>query len=51
MKVSTAMPNDNASDPNTGVIILYCGSERDEEGTKEIGRNILRKMEFKGTLV
>jgi hypothetical protein len=48
MKVSTARPNANASDPNTGVLILYCGSEQNEEGTKKIGRNILRKMEYKG---
>jgi hypothetical protein len=48
MKVSTSRPNPNASDSSTGVIILYCGAEGDEAGTKAIGRTILAAMEYRG---
>lgn len=48
MKVSTAMPNPSTKDTTTGVIIMYCGSEGDEEGTKVIGQTILQDMEYKG---
>jgi hypothetical protein len=46
MKVSTAKPNPRASNPDDAVIIFYCGSEDDEAGTKEIGRRILRAMQY-----
>jgi len=42
------MPNPNASNPTTGLIIFYCGCEADEEGTVAVGRTILEQMEYKG---
>jgi hypothetical protein len=48
MKASTAMPNPSTRDTATGVIIMYCGSEGDEEGTKAVGRTILTDMEYRG---
>jgi hypothetical protein len=48
MKVSTSKPNPSTNDTSSVVIILYCGSEGDEEGTKTVGRTILQHMEYRG---
>ena len=46
MKVSTAMPNPRSKDPNTGVVIFYCGPDHDEAAVKNYGRNLLRLIPY-----
>ena len=50
MKVSTAMPNPRSRDPNTGVIIFYCGPDDDEAAVKRYGRNLLRWIPYRKTM-
>jgi len=48
MRISTAASNPVSTDHTMGLIVFYCGSESDEEGTVAVGRTILKHMAYKG---
>ena len=47
MKTSTMKENPNSHKSKDGVIIIYCGPCDEEQTVKDIGKNMLRSLQFK----